>query len=222
MNRRIFFLLSLVVAFFTLLHPVSGQTATRPKNVAGFTFGSTYEEVWQILTERPGVALPPAMPPPADRLDIPGGDFGGKVVINWGFEFNDGKLSALSILFKPEPTALALYRELKQQLAGKYGSPTGERKPDLSEGDRRARLRGAGGRDTVGIVSYWKFPPTIADRNARSIVCEAVGPGGLDTFEEPLLQIILRYVDETQKAVRPKATPAAPPKPVATPKKDDF
>lgn len=215
MSSRLLFRILVLCCLLPAGQSASGQAA-RPQSFAGISFGTPYEEVWQALTTRQGVVLPPAMSPAGDRIDATGGDFGGREVVSWALEFVDRKFCAASVVVKPASTPLALYRELKQQLVAKYGPPTGERKPPLSEPDRKVRARAT--RDTVGLVSYWKFNPAISDRNVRSIVCEAAGLGGFDVFEEPLLIITIRYIDETLKAVQPK--PATPgPK---APKRDDF
>ncbi len=192
----------LLLSLLTLALSASAfaQKLERPRGFAGVPFGSAPEEALRILGTRPGLIIPETLPTSVDKLELIGGNFAAQEVLKWTIEFVDNKFAAATVALKPDGNGLAVYRDLKQSLTAKYGPPTGERKPGMSDTDKKKRQAGGTKKEeTFGNVSYWKFGTTLADKDAKSIVCEAAGPDGNEVTEEAKIQVTIRYIDETLK-----------------------
>lgn len=181
------------------------QKLERPLGFLGIPFGAAPEEAIRILNTRPGIIIPETLPTLVEKLELTGGNFAAQEVLKWTVEFVDRKFASATVTLKPDGNGLAVYRDLKQNLTAKYGPPTGERKPGISDADKKTRQQGSGKKpDTFGNVAYWKFAPTIADKDAKIIVCEAAGPDGNEVTEEAKIQVTIRYIDETLKPLATK------------------
>ena len=197
-------LLSLVSVF--LAASAFADKLERPAGFIGVPFGATPEDAIRILSARPGLIIPETLPTLVEKLDLTGGNFAAQEVLKWTVEFADKKFAAATVVLKPDGNGLAVFRDLKQSLTVKYGPPTGERKPGVSDADKKARQQGNGKKaDTFGSVAYWKFPATLADKDAKMIVCEATGPDGNEVTEEAKIQVTVHYIDETLKPLAAKA-----------------
>jgi hypothetical protein len=185
------------------------ENTTRPTSFVGVPWGATPEDAVRILSARTGVATPEELPA-GNSVELPGGKFAGQTAATWTLVFADRKLYAASVQLKPDKTAQSLYRELKQMLIAKYGPVAGERKPDTgSEADRtlrRQRRRDYPDMKTYGTVAFWKFAPTLNDKERKTIELELAGADGGETASEAELILTVRYVNETLK---PSATAAA-------------
>lgn len=196
-------LLAYVFCACALAASACGQAATRPKGFAGITFGASPEEVWRVLGARSGMILPAEVPAYIEVLELSGGTFAGQEAMKWTFEFAEKKFCGASVTLKPGGNPTALLRELKQQLIVKYGAPTNERK--AGSGNEKKERKETVDKDTFGSVTTWKFPPVLGDKSAKSVVCEAAGPGGSEVADKSQLQITLRYSDDTLRAPLVKA-----------------
>ena len=198
------------------------QSSGRPKTFAHLPFGAAPEEVLRLLAAKPGITLPEEAPT-TDRWEVLGGSFAGQTVQKWSFEFVGRKLASAAVTIKPESGTQTLYRDFKTQLADKYGQQTGEKKLNATDDpDRRSRQRESGTPSPLGNIAYWKFPPTLGDKNQRSVTLELAGPNGAPTLDETNLQLTLRYTDETLKGTTAKATATGAAKVVTPVKKEDL
>ena len=217
-SRLLLFLVSLVLGASAFAGKLE-----RPMGFAGVPFGATPEEAVRILSARPGLIIPDALPTLVEKLDLTGGNFAAQEVLKWTVEFADKKFAAATVVLKPDGNGLAVYRDLKQSLTAKYGPPTGERKPGVSDADKKARQQGSGKKmDTFGNVAYWKFGATIVDKDAKMIVCEAAGPDGNEVTEEAKIQVTIHYLDETLKPLAAKGGVGAVSKSSTPVKKEDL
>ena len=199
------------------------QKTDRPRTFAGVPFGVTPEEAIRVLSARPGVIIPETLPTLVEKLELTGGNFAAQEVLKWTIEFVDKKFAAGTVVLKPDGNGLAVYRDLRQSLTAKYGQPTGERKPGLSDAEKKTRAQATGKKaDSFGSVAYWKFAATIADKNVKAIVCEAAGPDGNEVTDETKIQVTVHYVDETLKPPAPKAIPGSVSKGSVPVKKEDL
>ena len=199
------------------------QKLERPMSFAAVPFGATPEEAVRILSARPGVIIPESLPTLVEKLELTGGNFAAQEVLKWTIEFVDKKFASGTVILKPDGNGLTVYRDLKQSLTAKYGPPTGERKPGLSDADKKSRQQGTGNTaDSFGNVTYWKFAATIADKAVKSIVCEAAGADGNEVADETKIQVTIQYLDETLKPPAVKGTPGSVSKSSAPVKKEDL
>lgn len=199
------------------------QKLERPLGFAGVPFGTALEEAIRILGTRPGLIIPETLPTSVEKLELIGGNFAAQEVLKWTIEFVDNKFAAATVALKPDGNGLAVYRDLKQSLTAKYGPPTGERKPGMSDADKKKRQGGGTKKEeTFGNVSYWKFGATLADKDAKSIICEATGPDGNEVTEEAKIQVTIRYADETLKPSAAKGGVSGVSKSSAPVKKEDL
>ena len=190
---------------------------------AGVPFGTAPEDAIRILSGRPGLIIPETLPTQVEKLELTGGNFAAQEVLKWTVEFADKKFAAATVVLKPDGNGLAVYRDLKQSLTAKYGPPTGERKPGVSDADKKARQQGSGKKmDTFGNVAYWKFGATIVDKDAKMIVCEAAGPDGNEVTDEAKIQVTIHYIDETLKPAAAKGAVTGAAKTSAPVKKEDL
>lgn len=197
----------LIIPLFTLCLAASAlaQKLERPLGFAGVPFGSTPEEALRILSGRPGLIVPETLPTSVEKLELTGGNFAAQEALKWTIEFVDKKFAAATVILKPDGNGLAVYRDLKQSLTVKYGQPTGERKPGISDTDKKTRQQSTSKKtDTFGNVAYWKFSPTLADKDAKTIVCEAAGADGNEVTEEAKIQVTIHYIDDTLKPLATK------------------
>ena len=199
------------------------QKLERPLGFVGVPFGATPEEAIRILSARPGLIIPESLPTVVEKLELTGGNFAAQEVLKWTVEFTDRKFASATVVLKPDGNGLAVYRDLKQNLTAKYGQPTGERKPGMSDADKKTRQQASGKKtDTFGNVAYWKFAPTIADKESKIIVCEATGPDGNEVTEEAKIQVTIRYIDETLKPLATKGGVGTVSKTIVPVKKEDL
>lgn len=217
--------LRLLISFAVLALGTSvfAQKLERPLGFIGIPFGAAPEEAIRILNARPGLIIPDALPTLVEKLDLTGGNFAAQEVLKWTVEFVDQKFASATVSLKPDGNGLAVYRDLKQNLTAKYGPPTGERKPGVSDADKKTRQQGGAKKtDTFGNVAYWKFAPTLADKDAKIIVCEAAGPDGNEVTDEAKIQVTIRYIDETLKPLAAKGGVGTVSKSSAPVKKEDL
>ncbi len=207
----------------TLSASAFAQKSDRPMNFAAVPFGATPEDAIRILSARPGLIIPETLPTLVEKLELTGGNFAAQEVLKWTIEFVDKKFAAGTVILKPDGNGLAVFRDLKQSLTAKYGQPTGERKAGLSDADKKSRAQGnAKKADSFGSVAYWKFAATIADKNVKSIICEAAGPDGNEVADEAKIQVTIQYLDETLKPPAVKGTPGSVSKSSTPVKKEDL
>lgn len=208
----------------TLSAPAFAQKLERPLGFVGVPFGAAPADAIRILTARPGLIVPETLPTSVEKLDLTGGNFAAQEVLKWTIEFVDNKFAAATVALKPDGNGLAVYRDLKQSLTTKYGPPTGERKPGLSDAEKKSRQTSGTRKkdDTYGNVAYWKFAPTIADKNAKCIICEAAGPDGNEVTDEAKIQVTVQYIDETLKPAAAKGAVTGAAKTSAPVKKEDL
>ena len=139
---------------------------------------------------------------PADRsrIELTGGNFSGQAATKWTLEFANRKFFAATVVLKSEGPATNLYRDLKQMLVAKYGPVLREGKPPLALGadkkDRRAQQRLAPDQKLFGNTAAWKFTPTLADKEPKSVELTLAGPGGILATDEAQLLVSLRYVND--------------------------
>ena len=213
----------LFLVFLVLSASAFAQKLERPMGFAGVPFGATPEEAIRILSARPGLIIPESLPTLVEKLDLTGGNFAAQEVLKWTVEFADKKFAAATVVLKPDGNGLAVYRDLKQSLTAKYGPPTGERKPGVSDADKKARQQGSGKKtDSFGNVAYWKFGKTIADKDVKMIVCEAAGPDGNEVTDEAKIQVTVHYLDETLKPLPAKGGVSTVSKSSTPVKKEDL
>ena len=199
------------------------QKIERPMGFLGVPFGTAPEDAIRILSARPGIILPESLPTLVEKLELTGGNFAAQEVLKWTVEFADKKFAAATVILKPDGNGLAVYRDLKQNLTAKYGPPTGERKPGMSDADKKARQQASGKKaDTFGNVTYWKFGATISDKDAKMIVCEATGPDGNEVTDEAKIQVTIHYIDETLKPLPAKGGVGTVSKTIVPVKKEDL
>ena len=216
--RPLFFLVALALSASAFAEKLG-----RPTGFIGVPFGTTPEDAIRILSARPGLIIPETLPTLVEKLDLTGGNFAAQEVLKWTVEFADKKFAAATVILKPDGNGLAVYRDLKQSLTAKYGPPTGERKPGVSDADKKARQQASGKKaDTFGNVAYWKFPATLADKDAKMIVCEATGADGNEVTEEAKIQVTIHYIDETLKPLAAKAGVSGVTKGSTPVKKEDL
>lgn len=189
----------------------------------GVPFGTMPEDAIRILSARPGIIIPESLPTLVEKLELTGGNFAAQEVLKWTVEFADKKFAAATVVLKPDGNGLAVYRDLKQNLTTKYGPPTGERKPAMSDADKKARQQSTGKKaDTFGNVTYWKFPASLADKDTKMIVCEAAGPDGNEVTDEAKIQVTIHYIDETLKPLPAKGGVGTVTKTIVPVKKEDL
>jgi hypothetical protein len=200
------------VLFAALLFPAAlfAENGSRPTSFVGVPWGSKPEDAVRILAARTGVAAPEELTV-VDKLELKGGKFAGQSATGWTLEFADRKLYAAAVQLKPESTAASLYRELKQMLIAKYGPVSGERKPDAGDDAdkklKRDRRRQNPDTKTFGSVAFWKFPPTLGDKERKLIELELASPDGSEALDESQLVVTIRYLNESLKPLA--AQPAA-------------
>lgn len=215
----------LFVLVLTLATSAFADKLDRPMGFIGVPFGAAPADTVRILSARPGLIVPETLPTNVEKLDLTGGNFAAQEVLKWTIEFVDKKFAAGTVVLKPDGNGLAVYRDLRQSLTAKYGQPTGERKPGLSDAEKKKRQGTSGARskeDTYGNVAYWKFAPTIADKEAKVIICEAAGPDGNEVADESKIQVTVQYIDETLKPAAAKGAVTGAAKTSAPVKKEDL
>ena len=156
---------------------------------------------------------------PADRskIELTGGTFSGQSASKWTLEFANRKFFAATVILKSDGTATTLYRDLKQMLVAKYGPALREGKPPIALGadkkDRRAQQRLAPEQKLFGNTAAWKFSPTLADKEPKTVELTLAAPGGILATDETQLVVSMRYVNEAfapQTGAGKSATPAKP------------
>ncbi|MEI8108786.1 MAG: hypothetical protein WCI46_13315 [Verrucomicrobiota bacterium] len=170
----------------------------RPNGLTGVPFGSAPADVVRILVERSGLTPPESLPTTFDVLELTGGNFAGQEVQKWTLEFVNQKFASAIIHLKIDGRALTTFTEIKSHLVAKYGPPTGERKltppnnlkKNQPSNDPNPSL-------TYGRLVYWKFTPTLTEKNLRYIACQASDSTGHSTNDPSKLQLSLEYTDQT-------------------------
>lgn len=214
MSPRLSFLLWLLLAAIA-----SGQTFSRPKTVMGMKWGASRIEVLKTLAEA-GAMVPEALYESTEpRVQVAGGRFAGQEVVAWDIELINGRLVGFAATMKAADSGSALFREIKKELAKKYGPPTGERKLSTLTPDQKRALQLAGARiPDQGTASFWKFLPNLQEKEALSLSCEMAPSPAEPTEDESRFLVTLRYASDSLKAQLnaggdPNATTTAPAKP---------
>jgi hypothetical protein len=191
------------------------ENKTRPTAFVGIPWGSGPEEASRILSARAGASAP-AEPADPSKLELTSGTFSGQAVERWTLEFANRKLYAATVSFKADGAAPALYRDLKQQLATKYGPALREGKPPIGIGadkkDRRAQQRLAPDQKLYGNTASWKFSPTLADKEPKTIELTLATAGGILATDESQLVVTIRYSNEAFAPLGGTAKSAPAPK----------
>ncbi|MCE9610856.1 MAG: hypothetical protein K8R23_11740 [Chthoniobacter sp.] len=171
------------------------QKIQRPTGFLGVAFGSAPADVLRVLGSRAGATIPEEIPTTFDKLELTGGNFAGQEALKWTLEFADRKFAAATVILKTEGNGMAVYRELQKNLVAKYGPASGEKRAERDDARKSANT----GRreETFGKMAYWKFIPTLAEKGARLIICEAAGADGKEVTDESKVQVTLQYIDET-------------------------
>jgi hypothetical protein len=190
------------------------ENKTRPASFVGVPWGAAPEEAARILTARVGAVAPGELPASPARLALRGGTFSGETVERWELEFVNHRFATATVLFKNDATASTRYRELKQQLLAKYGAPVRDGRPPIALGaekkDRRAQQRSNPEQKLFGNLCSWRFPATLADREAKTIDLILATPAGLLTADEGQLIVTIRYVNEAFAQAPPASGKPAP------------
>ena len=192
----------------------------RPVGFAGIPWGAPPEEAKRILQKREGVKFPDE----SDdyHIELTGGTFAGQPVAKWVIEFPDRKFASGAVTLKLEGNQTSVYKEFRNQLTAKYGSPTTDKK--LTAGKASA-IYNPSRAASFGNATVWKFSTTIKDKTVITVSTELAGPGGKAAAAESDLSVTIKYVNETLTgaAAANAATPAGSAKPAAAAvKKDDL
>jgi hypothetical protein len=185
--------------------------AERPNGFLGIQWGASPEEAKRVLQKRPGVQFPEN----ADdyHIELTGGSFAGQPVAKWVIEFPDRKFASASVTLKSEGNAGTIYKEFRNQLVSKYGSPTIDRKVG-GTGKTKAPQPQASGN-----MAVWKFGPTMKEKSSVLISAELSGAGAKG--EDSQGTVTIKYVNETLTgAAAANGKPA--PKSTAPVKKEDL
>ena len=210
--------------FLTLALPALGfdsnvvaENKTKPTSFAGVPWGTRPEDAIRILSARSGATAPEELPANQSKIELTGGSFSGQAVEKWTLEFANRKFFAATVVLTRGGTASALYRELKQTLVAKYGPVARDGKPPLALGaekkDRRAQQRLSPEQKLFGNLAAWKFSPSLADKEPKTVELLLAAPGGILATDETQLVVSLRYVNEAfapQAGAAKSAMPAKP------------
>jgi hypothetical protein len=219
-NRTLALLLLAASPAFAFDASITAENAKRPTAFAGVAWGSSPADALRTLSARAGVNAPEQLPDDQSKLELTGGTFSGQAAEKWTLEFSNRKLFAAAVTFKSEGPAKALYRDIKQQLIVKYGAPARDGKPPIALGadrkERFAQQRNNPDQKLFGNLTQWKFTPTLADKEPKSIELILGTAGGILATDESQLVVTLRYVNDAfaPQAAGGKATgtdkPVAP------------
>ncbi|MEQ1861630.1 MAG: hypothetical protein ABMA13_17055 [Chthoniobacteraceae bacterium] len=211
MNPRL-----LILAACLLASTAFAQTFSRPKSVLGMKWGASRIEVLTALGEA-GATIPETLFDSTEpRIQATGGKFAGQEVVMWDVELVNGKLVALSATMKAADSGSALFREIKKELAKKYGPPTGERRLSTLTPDQKRALQVAGARvPNQGTATSWKFPANLQEKESLTLSCEMAPPTSVATEDESQFLVTVRYASESLRAQLDAITN---PDPGATPK----
>jgi hypothetical protein len=215
---------SVAALFLVLALPAFGfdanlltENKTRPTSFAGVPWGTDRNDAVRILGARAGAVAPEELPADQSRVELTGGNFSGQAAEKWTLEFANRKLFAATVVLKADGAARTRFRDLKQMLVAKYGSPSREGKPPIAIGaekkDRLAQQRLAPDQKLFGNTAAWKFTPTLADKEPKTIELILATAGGILATDESQLVVMMRYSNEAfapQTGAGKSATPAKP------------
>ena len=210
---------------FILCSTALADKLQRPTGFLGVAFGAEPAEVVRVLGARGGATVPEDMPSTFDKLELTGGNFAGQEVVKWTLEFANRKFAAATVTLKSEGNGMAVFQELKQNLITKYGPATGEKKAgkaDIARKKQTSNYNGTHREDTYGKVVFWKFEPTLTDKNHSLIICTAGGPDGQEVTDESKIQVSIQYIDETRIPNAAKRLTNSGTKPAPAVKKEDL
>ena len=203
----------LFAACFALGDSGLAQSAVRPSGFMEIPWNAPPDKVLELLRARGDFELPETAPT-GGLLELTGGTFAGQPVAKWRFDFVNAQFASATVTIKPETNPPALYREFKARLMEKYGPHTSERKlgpaPDPQNGKKRDRKEPG----LFGNVVQWKFPPTLADRERKSVTVQLAAENGAPTMDEAALLLTVTYSNESLLEVASKAAGPKGPAPV--------
>lgn len=177
-----------------------GQNATRPKTVMGMKWGASRIEVLKAIVDAGGTVPEALYDSTEQRIQCVGGKFAGQEVTAWDVELVHGRMVAFAVTVKGE-SGSALYREIKKELAKKYGPPTGERRLSTLTAEQKRAMQLAGARiPNQGAASTWKFQPNLHEKDSLNLSCEMAPPPGVATEDENQFLVTVRYSSDTMKA----------------------
>ncbi len=188
--------------------------AERPKGIINLPWGASPEEVKRTLAARPGVMFPENTDD--YHMEPTGGTFAGQPVAKWVLDFPERRLASASIVLKLEGGASSVYKDFREKLSAKYGSPTTEKR--LSAGGKAVRQAGMARTTSYGSMATWKFVPTLKDKEAITVSAELSDGKGGSSSSEDALTVVIRYTNETMLPSKGDA----PGKVVAPVKKEDL
>ena len=198
--------------------------AERPTGFIGIPWGASPEEAKRILQKRAGIKFPEE----SDdyHIELTGGTFAGQPVAKWVIEFPDRKFASGAVSIKTEGgagTPSSVYKEFRNQLTEKYGSPTADKKLTAGKAGRSAVYSGPK-TASFGNVATWRFPVTMKEKSVIAVSAELSGPNGMPVPDETQLSVTIKYVNETLTGAATNASnPAGVAKPATAPvKKDDL
>ncbi len=194
---------------------VTAENKTRPTAFMGVPWGTVPEDAMRILSARSGVTVPEELPADQSKIELTGGNFSGEAAEKWTLEFAKRKFFAATVVIKADGNAPARYRDLKQMLVAKYGPASREGKPPIGIGadkkDRRAQQRLYPDQKLFGNTASWKFTPTLADKEPKTIELILATAGGILATDESQLVVMVRYSNEAfapQAGAGKSGTPA--------------
>lgn len=176
------------------------ENKTRPTSFVGVPWGTRPEDAIRILGARAGAVGSEELPADQSKIELNGGTFSGQPAEKWTLEFANRKFYAATVVLKTDGTASARYRDLKQMLVTKYGPAAREGKPPIGLGadkkDRRAQQRLVPDQRLFGNTAAWKFTPTLADKEPKSIELILSDPTGILATDESQLVVKIRYIND--------------------------
>ncbi len=213
-----FLLFALIVSGLAFDSSITAENKSRPTSFVGVPWGASREDTARILSARAGALAPDPLPDDPAKLELTGGTFSGQAVERWMLEFVNRRLAAASVVLKNDAPANNRYRDLRQQLTAKYGPPVRDGKPPLAAStedkkERRTQQRTNPDQKLFGALTQWKFTPTLADKEPKTIELILGAPGGILATDEGHLVVTVRYVNEVFAS--PANRPASTPKPSA-------
>ncbi len=167
--------------------------AERPKGIINLPWGASPEEVKRALAARPGVMFPENTDD--YHMEPTGGTFAGQPVAKWVLDFPERRLASASIVLKLDGGASSIYKDFREKLSAKYGSPTTEKR--LSAAGKTVRQAGAARTTSFGSMSIWKFTPNLKEKESLTVVAELSDGKGGSTSNEDALTVVIRYTNET-------------------------
>lgn len=194
-------LVFLTIPAFAFDAALTAENKTRPSSFVGVPWGASPEEATRILSARVGATPPDPLPADTSRIELSGGTFSGQTAERWTLEFVNRHLGAATVVLKNDAPATMRYRDLKAQLIAKYGPPQREGRPPIALGAdkkiRQAQQQANPEQKLFGNLCSWRFTPTLADKEPKTIDVVLGAPGGILATDEGQLVVTIRYVNET-------------------------